>query len=267
MFLFDFFSPKDPSHQSELFSTTHLIFLVLSILLMICLLYIFKNTKEKGMNRYLKFMTFFIAALETTKIIWEGSIDISSGNGFNYGGLLPLYLCSMFIYALPIAAFGRGKVKQASLGFLASLGIVGGLSNLIFTQMLIYYPFFHFSTFVSIIFHFLMAFTGFLIVITNCIKFDKKDYYLSFIPTLIFSLFVIPIAYTLQAKGIYNDYMLLLHGNGVPLLNDLGNLLYKSNLQWLFTIIMLFILYGVTVLMVFLMSKLQIFINKKKVPD
>lgn len=265
MFLSDFFSPKDPSHKSELFSTTHLVFIVLSILLIVFLLYLFRNVKEKGMNKYLKFMTFFIAALETTKIIWESSNDISSGNGFNYGGLLPLYLCSMFIYTLPFASFGKGKVQRVALGFLASLGIVGGFSNLVYTQMLNYYPFFHFSTFVSIIFHFLMAFTGLFIVVTKYLKFEKEDYYLAFIPTLLFSFIVIPVAYLLQSKGIYNDYMLLLHGNGIPLIGNLGDILNKNHLQWLFTIIMLFVLFGVTAFMVFLMSKLQKLIYRKKV--
>ena len=265
MILSDFFSPKDPAHESELFSIFHLIFLGLSLILLIILLNSFKNSSKNSIKKYLRFMTFFIFILEVIKIIWETDIDILNGDGFNFGGLLPLYLCSMFIFTLPFASYGKKKVRRSALGFLASLGIVGGFSNLIFPQMLNLYPFFHFATFISLTFHFLMAFTGLLIVFTNYITLKKEDYYLAFIPTLIFALIVIPIAYYLESIGYENDYMLLLHGFGVPLLSNLGEILYNNNLQWLFTIIMMIVFYGITALMIFLMSKIQKFISKNKV--
>ena len=65
------------------------------------------------------------------------------------------------------------------------------------------------------------------------------------IPVLIFSAFVLPINYIIKhfTNDTWVDYMLLMDGNGFPIIGDFANLLKDKGLHIVFSLIMLFILY------------------------
>ncbi len=244
MILFNgFFDYKDNlvDYHSQMFSLIHYIYMVLILFILICLLIAFKNTKHTTIDKYLKILSIYILLQEAIKIIWESHYDIKYHNSFNFEGLLPLYLCSLFMFTLPFVAFGKGKVKEYCLSFITSVGIIGGLSNVFYLNILNVYPMFSFPTFVSIIYHFFMTFTGLLLLVSKYYIPNKSTPIKSLIIIIIFSIIVIPVNYYLQSKGFNPDYMLLMHGYGLPGATIVSNFLIKHNMQFLFTFFIYFL--------------------------
>lgn len=193
------------------------IFLVFSIVAILALLIIFRNAKHRNVARYLTVVAIALPILEITKIVWESRWDIRTGRGFNWEGLLPLYTCSMFMYALILWRFSKGKLRRAALAWLATIGFVGGVSNLIFLRGLKWYPFFTFGAMYSMTFHFVMTFTALFIVVTGFIRFEWLDVLWAFALHAAFSAVVIPIDYI-----FHWDYMQYYEAGGVPLFEDLA---------------------------------------------
>ncbi len=243
--ILSFFSYKDniDYHGQDMFGTFHIIYLFLAILSIILLVYFLRKVSHDKITKYLKILAIIMPFWELIKIIWETSYYYPIHHDFEWSGLLPLYLCSMFIYVLPFAGYGRGKIKQASLGFLCTLGILGGLVNFVMPPILNSYPFFSYASFVSLIYHYLMVFTGIWLWVSGYYQVKKGDELLSFVPVLLFSLIVIPVNYILKSLGYYPDYMLYMSGNGAPLLPKISSFLSERGLRFIYTLmVMLFYL-------------------------
>ena len=235
---YGFFDYKDfikDYHGQDYFGTTHVVAMIVLTLLIITLLIVFRNAKTESVDKFLKILSIIVPVLETVKIVWESYFDIKMGHGFNWTGLLPLYTCSLFIYTLPLAAWTKGKVKEVAVCWLGTIGVFGGLTNFYLTQILHTYPFWTFATFMSLYFHFMMVFTGLLIVVTKYKKFTFIDVIKAWIPLAIFSVLVIPVCYGLKA-----DYMLYYYGNGAPVLPQIAEFFARYNLRFVYTLIVLF---------------------------
>ena len=261
--LYRFFDYKDfiEYHGEDYFGVVHTIFMILATISIVVLCIVFRNAKHEKMDHYLKILSIIVPTLEIIKIVWESYWDIKMGHGFNLTGLLPLYTCSLFIYMLPIAAWTKGKVKDAALAYLATINIFGGLTNFYLTQILHHYPFFTFATFMSLSFHYLMVLTGLLIVVTRFKRFNWIDIIKAWIPLVIFSVLVIPVDYALKA-----DYMLYYYGNGAPILPDIAKFFASINLRGIYTVIVMvgyLIIGGLFVSIYKLIYKLTLK-NKKK---
>ncbi len=46
-----------------------------------------------------------------------------------WGSILPLWPCSVFLFAAPFAIFGKGNARYAACGYICTLGLLGGLVN------------------------------------------------------------------------------------------------------------------------------------------
>ena len=69
---------------------------------------------------------------------------------------------------------------------------------------------------------------------------EWKDIINGYIPLAVFSLFVIPINYHLNALGYSADYMLYMWGNGAPILPDMAKFFASHNIQFVYTLIVFF---------------------------
>ena len=248
MLSYDFFDYKgliDGYNGEDYYGTAHLIFMVLATIAIIVICILCRNIKREKFDIYLKVLSIVVPILEVIKIVWESYWDIKTGVGFNWIGILPLYTCSMFIYTVIIAAWGKGKIKEYAISWMATIGVFGGLTNFYITNILTLYPFFTFATFLSLQFHFLMVVTGLLIVISKYQKIEFIDGFKGFIPLAIFSVIVIPIDYAIKA-----DYMLYYYGLGAPVLSDLAETLGDLGLRWVYTILMIFGYLGISYLFV-----------------
>lgn len=219
---------------SDLFGTAHLIFIALSFILVPIVCFLLRKTSHKKIDVFLKIFAVVITLLEITKMTWESYYDITTGRGFNFGGILPLYTCSLLIYTTWFAAYGKGRVKDYSLAYLTTVNLISGGIGIVYCNGLNWYPFWTFGAFYSLFFHFSMFAIGNFLLFTGYKKLGYKDIFKAWVPMVILAVFAIPANYQYGA-----DYMQIYEGSGVPLFNKLASTLADNNLRWVFTEIML----------------------------
>jgi len=173
-----FFAKQGMYEACGLFTPQH--FILIAITLITIIIALKYTINKKDVQKIIKKCTIFICIFEiiiiTFKIINDGITNIN-----NY---VPLYYCSILIYSGLLSSFGRGKLKRVGDVFLATGGIIGGMTFIIFpTTSLASYPMWHLVSIHSFIFHGIMVYLSLLINITNYIELEKKDivYYSGFV--------------------------------------------------------------------------------------
>ena len=219
---------------SDLFSTPHLIYIGLVFVLGILISWLLRRTAHSKITVLLKVLFVFSALMEIGKISWESYYDITTGRGFNVGGILPIYTCSLYIFTLPFAAWGRGRVKRTALAFLTTIGPLYGGIGVIYCNGLNFYPFWTFGAFYSLYFHSAMFVTGVFLLMTGYHKLKWADALWCMIPILLLCLVAIPVNHKLGS-----DYMLIYSGGGVPIYEDLSARLAAKGLRFVYTILMI----------------------------
>ena len=242
---------------SDLFSIPHFIFIAIAISFTIVFGIFFRKTKHSTIDIFLKILSIVMIVLEATKISWESYYDITTGRGFNYEGLLPIYTCSLFIYTVFLSAWTKGKIRDYSLSFVTTIAMVSGAIGVVYCNGLNFYPFWTFGAFYSMFFHSIMFFTGFFLLITGYKKLEWSDILRGWVPMLVLAVITIPVDYIIGA-----DYMQIYSGDGVPLLEGLGKIMAEAGLRPLFTALML-ALYTVLSGLVVSVCKLCYALNKK----
>ncbi len=205
------------------------IYLGVSVGLLLILLFLFRNAKKETVLKYLRISGIAITALYLIKTTWESIYDITTGRGFNWY-LLPFDTCSIIMWTALLAGFGKGIFKKAGESWIATGGIVGGVSNLLFLQALKYYPFFTFGAFYSMIWHFYMVFTGLFLWVTGYVKPAFSTLIIAFAFHLIVSAIVIPMDYIWEF-----DFMLYRTAGGVPFFEGVSEKLAASGYAWVTT--------------------------------
>ena len=217
---------------------------IIFVLIILISILLRKVKKEKVLLIY-KVLSFIMPVLEVAKMTFSGTADINHGEGFNWGGGLPLYTCSMLLYFLPIVAFGKGKFQKWSMAFFTTVGIAAGLSNFIYLSAAGWYPLFTFGCVYSIFFHAVLVFVGMSLLITGLYKPSIKTLYEGIIPVIVFGLLVIPLNFIIKTipNNGFVDYMLLMDCNGfIPKITDFFK---EHHIQLLFSLIGLFIGYPI----------------------
>lgn len=119
----------DPRKPEGAFSWQHILFvsslLIAMVILAVLLGKKYKNTDLKTKNKVIIASAIAIDAFEIFKLIvyYTRSDDPISTITHN----LPLFLCSIQLIAIPLAAFAKGKVKAAALDFVMIFGILGAV--------------------------------------------------------------------------------------------------------------------------------------------
>ena len=209
-YLFEnFFTHKDklaPASQLPGTMFTPLHFIVASIILAIVILCaVLIHKKDNLIKPVFIFLWATVSVLEVVKIVWEST----TGNTvkLEVTGILPLYPCSIFMYAMPFAIWGKGKAKQAACGYVCTLGLLGGSVNFFYPMTVLYrYSIISFSAMHSMIYHAVMLFTCLTMLLSGYHRYTRVnnvlDLFLPCIPTLIMSIPANIVNYTLNA-----DYM------------------------------------------------------------
>lgn len=162
-----FFSKQGEYPACGLFSLGHILSVTFLLIVVAVSLYFLRKTKHETVKKLIKISAIIFAVLEVIKIIYRiVTTGISEVNTW-----MPLYFCSIMIYASFMAGFFKGKAEIVGLSFLSTGGIVGGFCFLIMpTTSLPQFPLFHFLSFHSLIYHAYFLFLGFLIIITGYFK-------------------------------------------------------------------------------------------------
>lgn len=163
-----------------MFSIEHIILFSITMISIVVALKYTKNIKPDKVKEIIKKSTIILWILEIIKIIF---------NVKNYGfkevnKYVPLYFCSLILYAGILSGFCKGTLKKVGDIFLSTGGIIAGMVFLISPlTSLTTYPVIHFISLHSFLLHGTMVYIGLLMLTTKYVKIEKNDikYYFTLI--------------------------------------------------------------------------------------
>lgn len=199
-----FFSKPMEYNSAKIFSIQHFVLLFLTITgIIIAIKY--TNNKRSTILKKIRIVTVTIWILEIIKVIFNFKI----GNGNNLNTYIPLYYCSILLYAGIFSSAGKGFIKRIGDVFLATGGIVGGVLFLLLpTTSITMYPMFHFITLQSFIYHGAMVYLGIIINKSNYITLEKKDiiYYSSLLFVMCLIAYIVNMKFGSNLMFISRDF-------------------------------------------------------------
>lgn len=236
----EFFGFGGYSRPAEGFmSWQHLTFVSALMAVMVALAVVLgQRNKEKASaakNKVLIAAALLIDGFELFKIIL---LCLRSGDAMHWLYELPLFLCSIQLITIPLAAFATGRVKESALDFVCIFGILGailgtyGAGNNYGS-----YPVLSFDNVVSGITHGISGFCSLYILISGMTSMKKGNILITF---SILAGFCIA-AYIANICIDYN-YMFLMRGDGTPY-EILFDLVGGSPVLYPISVVALFIVY------------------------
>lgn len=163
-----------------LFTPDHFKLIIITIIGIVVALKKTINKNKEEIKQIIKRCTIIIWFFEVIII----SFKLKTGNIRNVNNYVPLYYCSLLLYAGGLASFAKGTLKRVGEVFLATGGIIGGMVFIVMpTTSLPTYPMLHFVSLHSFLFHGIMVYLGLLINITHYVELELKDikYYASLV--------------------------------------------------------------------------------------
>lgn len=220
-------------------SWQHLLFVSsLMVIMIVCAIILgrrCKNKSDKERNRVLIVSAFLINGFELFKIV---TICVRNNNPMEWLYVLPLFLCSIQLIAIPIAAFSKGKLKAAALDFVMIFGILGAVMGTYFAgQNYACYPVISMDNVISGITHSISGFASLFIMLSGMASMKKKSIPATF--GILGSFCVV--AYVANILLDYN-YMFLMAGDGTPY-DILYNLVGGSPVLYPLGVVVLFLIY------------------------
>ena len=200
-----FFAKPFEYDPSQIFSIKHFILLIVTSIA----IYFAVRKTNLGSIRVIKrnilIVTISVWILETIKIVFNFEI----GNRGNLNTYIPLYYCSIFLYAGLLSSFGKGIIKRVGDVFLATGGIIGGVIFMLFpTTSITMYPLFHYISIQSFIYHGSMVYIGIIVNKSEYVKIESKDiiYYSILLFIMCVAAYVININYDSNLMFISKDF-------------------------------------------------------------
>lgn len=244
------FAKEGVYQPAGMYSLGHFILLFIFVAVAIVIFLLLRKAKKHKVLNVIKIITVVITALELFKIVWNIAMYGLTTIGLNH--YLPLYYCSLFIYALWGISYGKNNVRRASYAWLLWGGAIAGLSFLSYpSSSLIYYPAFHFLSIYSIMFHVFLVLTVILIVYHDLYRYQVSDfkYYLAFS-----IVFIVPAVILNKLLGINMMFLEL------PINIKVLNVIYDYSIplfQISFFIFQLFAPFYITLIFVKLAQRLR----------
>lgn len=127
---------------------------------------------EAALRSLIRKIIIVLWVLECIKIHFR----IRTGSEADYDTWVPLYFCSITLYAGIASGFGRGIIQHIGDVFLASGGLIAGICFMLYpSSSLLIYPTFHFLSVHSFIYHGTMTYLGILMNRTGLINLTWHD--------------------------------------------------------------------------------------------
>jgi uncharacterized membrane protein YwaF len=168
-----------------------------------------RNKPLQQRNRVLAITAIAMDACELFKIVL---FSFRSQNPWEFLYMLPLFLCSIQLITLPIAAFSRGRLRETALDFILIFGLLGALLGTYGAgNNYACYPVLSFDNVVSGITHSLAGFAALYIGISGMASMKRRNIPCTFGILLSFC----AAAYAVNHLIDYN-YMFLMRGDGTP---------------------------------------------------
>ncbi len=209
--LANFFTHKDflPSPDQipgTMFTPLHWIFSAVCITAVILLAILLSKKDESVFKRVFSVIWVALIIAEISKITWE--TFSGAAVEFEWTGVLPLYPCSVFMYALPFALWGKGKVKDAACGYICTLGFVGGTVNFVYpATILSNYSCLSFAGFHTMFYHGTMVLCALYMIISGYHSFKNVTRWHQLILPACPLITVSLVANAVNLSPISSDYM------------------------------------------------------------
>lgn len=210
----EFFGIGGYSRPAEGFlSWQHLLFVGLLLSVMVALaVWLGKRNKQltpKKKNRVLVAAAFLIDGIELFKILM---LCIRSESAEPILHNLPFFLCSIQLIAIPLAAFSKGRIRDAALDFVCIFGVLGAVFGTVGAgQNYNAYPVLSMDNVVSGVTHSISGFASLYIMLAGLAGMKKDNVGITFGILIAFCI----VAYIANVLIPYN-YMFLMAGDGTP---------------------------------------------------
>ncbi len=169
-----------------------------------------KSLKEK--NKVIIASALLIDGFEIFKIV---ILCLRAEGGPSFEPILyslPLFLCSIQLIAIPLAAFTKGRIEEAALDFVSIFGLLGAIFGTVgAAQNYGCYPVLSMDNVVSGITHCISGFAALYIMISGMERMRLKNMPITYGILIFFCI----AAYVVNVKIDYN-YMFLMGGDGTP---------------------------------------------------
>ena len=206
----NFFTHKDFLVSADklpgtMFSPLHFIFSIFVLAIVIIGAILLSKKKDK-IKRVFIVLWALCVILEVAKILWE----TLSGKtiAFEAGGILPLYPCSIFMYAMPFAIWGNEFFKKIGCGYVCTLGLLGGAINFFYPATILgNYSCISFAGFHTFFYHGTMLFTCLTMLISGYHTYKGVSRWFELILPSILSLIISIPANIVNFSPINSDYM------------------------------------------------------------
>lgn len=207
--------------------TAVVVYMTIMVTLAVVIGILFKNKDYKTKNKVIIVSAILIDSFELVKIIAAciGSDDVVRTI---LCSLLPLFLCSIQLVAIPMAAFCKGRMKEASLDFVLIFGLLGAIAGTIGAAQNYYsYPVLSFPNIVSGITHSISGFASLYIIISGIVSLKKKNMWitytilggfsvLAYVMNIVTGLAYEGMIFTEEGKAAGSNYMFLMYHDGTP---------------------------------------------------
>lgn len=194
-------------------SWQHLTFVTLLMVIMVaCAVILGRRNRFKPFETKLHVLAVAAILIDTLELFKIILMCIRGGDAMGWLYDLPLFLCSIQLITIPLAAFSKGRIREAALDFVCIFGILGavlgtyGAGNNYGT-----YPVLSFDNVISGITHSISGFASLYISIAGMASMKKKNIGITFAVLLSFC----GAAYVANVCLDYN-YMFLMRGDGTP---------------------------------------------------
>ncbi len=214
------------------------LYLAVSVVLIVGLLIALRKTPPAKVRRIVGAIGIFMTVFYLVKTTWESIYDVRFDGSFNFW-LMPFDTCSLIMPAAILAGFSKGRVRKAAECWLATGGVLGGFATMLFLNAFKFYPFLSFGAFYSMVWHFLMVFTGLLILVTTPRNLKYTIVTNGYLFHLAASLIVIPIDFIFDF-----DFMMYKDLGSVPFFEGVASDLTGRGLGFLNPVIMLILYFA-----------------------
>lgn len=209
-----FFGFVDNSEwASGAYSWQHLTFVTTLMAIMITLAVVIglrmRKTGGRQRDRVLVWAAILIDAFEIFKLV---IMALRSGEPDWWTTELPLFLCSIQLFTVPLAAFAKGRVREAALDFVSIFGLLGAfLGTYAAAQNYSTYPVLSMDNVFSGITHSIAGFSALYIMVSGLASMKRRNILITYAILLVFC----GAALIANAALDYN-YMFLRAGDGTP---------------------------------------------------
>ena len=136
----------------------------IGLIVLVCLW--LRKKEERTLRRVFTGLWAAAVVLELAKILWETFCGKTVR--VEWGGILPLYPCSIFMYAMPFAIWGKGRVRYSACGYVCSLGVLGGAINFVYpANVLSNYSCISFAGFHTLFYHGVLVLCAVLMLLSG----------------------------------------------------------------------------------------------------